>query len=420
MDHAAYLILGTGPAGIASVEAIRRTDSRGAILMVSPDPRSALSPVLLTYWMAGRCSPEDLRFRPAEWLDRFGVSLLSGSQAIGINGRTKRVEISGGRTLSYDRLLIATGALPILLPLPGYQTNGTAVLRTLQDAESILKGEPSVKRVTIIGGGFIGLKLAFHLSLRGVGVSLFEKELKLAPRMLDPISSQWILETLRSHGIAVDTGVEVEEILSHHQRVRGVRLKSGEIVPCERVIQAVGVRPNIGFLKGSGVAVKGGVLVNSSMETNLPFIYAAGDVAMTLDSITGEWIHNATWPAATRQGKIAGANMVGRQERLVHNFPLNALHLFDLHVAAAGYPGHAEPGEGEQFLIDQTRGYRKVVLKDGRMTGFILVGNVRDAGRLLAWMKRESPLSADEQERLSLGNEIDLPAGLRFRHAIRC
>jgi nitrite reductase (NADH) large subunit len=180
------------------------------------------------------------------------------------------------------------------------------------------------------------------------------------------------------------------------------------------------VRPNVGFLKGSGVAVKGGVLVNSHMETNLPFIYAAGDVAMTLDSLTGEWIHNATWPAATRQGKIAGANMGGRQERLVHNFPLNALHLFDLHVAAAGDAGHAEPGEGEEFLIDQTQGYRKVVLKEGRMTGFILVGNVRHAGRLLARMKRGSPLAADEQELVGLGREMDLPAGLRFRSAFRC
>ena len=194
---------------------------------------------------------------------------------------------------------------------------------------------------------------------------------------------------------------------------------NGKVVSCERVIQAVGVRPNVGFLKGSGIAVQGGILADAFMETNLPSIYAAGDVAMTLDSITGERISNATWPAATRQGKTAGANMTGRRNRCVDNFPLNALHLFDLRVAAAGYAGHAEAGERERFLIDRTQGYRKVVMKDGRITGFILMGDVRAAGLLLSRMKRQVSLSPAEVDSLHrLGNERDLPPGLGFGHGL--
>jgi len=419
MDHTPYLILGTGPAGISAVEAIRKYDSQSRIVMVSSDSCPSLSPVLLTYWMGGHCSSEALRFRDTDWPNRFGVSMLPGSQAAGIDGKRKRVDLSDGSTIFYDRLLIATGASPILLPIPGHQTRGVAALRTTHDAESILRDGPPIRRVVIIGGGFIGLKLAFHLYQRGIDVSLFEKEPKLAPRMLDIESSQSIERTLRSHGVAVETGVEVEEILNDQGWVAGVRLKGGEVVSCERVVQAVGVRPNVGFLKDSGIAVQGGILTDACMETNLPAIYAAGDVAMTLDSITRERINNATWPAATRQGKTAGANMTGRRNRCVDNFPLNALHLFDLRVAAAGYPSHAEARERERFLIDRTQGYRKVVMKDGRITGFILVGDVRSASLLLSRMKRPAPLSPAEVNSLHrLGNERDLPPGLGFNHGL--
>jgi NADPH-dependent 2,4-dienoyl-CoA reductase/sulfur reductase-like enzyme len=419
MDHTPYLILGTGPAGISAVEAIRKYDSQGRIVMVSSDSYPSLSPVLLTYWMGGHCSSEALRFRDTDWPNRFGVSLLPGSQATGIDGERKRVDLSDGRTIFYDRLLIATGASPILLPIPGHQTRGVAALRTAHDAESILRDGPPIRRVVIVGGGFIGIKLAFHLYQRGIDVSLFEKEPKLAPRMLDIESSQSIERTLRSHGVAVETGVEVEEILNDQGWVAGVRLKGGEVVSCERVVQAVGVRPNVGFLKDSGIAVQEGILADACMQTNLPAIYAAGDVAMTLDSITGGRISNATWPAATRQGKIAGSNMTGRRNRCVDNFPLNALHLFDLRVAAAGYAGDAEAGESERFLIDRTQGYRKVVMKDERITGFILMGDVRDAGLLLSRMKRPVSLSPAEIDSLHrLGNERDLPPGLGFDHGL--
>ena len=419
MEHAPYLILGTGPAGASGTEAIRRYDPEGRIVMVSPDSSPALSPVLLTYWMGRHCSSEDLRFRDEDWPVRFKVSLLPGFQAVGINGQQKRVELSGGKTISYDRLLIATGASPILLPIPGYRTGGVAALRTPPDAESILSVGPPIQRVVIIGGGFVGLKLAYHLHQRGVAVSLFEKEPKLAPRMLDLESSQWIEAMLRSHGITVETGMEVAEILSHREWVIGVRLKSGQVVSCERVIQAVGVRPNVSFLRGSGIEVEGGIVVNSHMETHLASVYAAGDVAMTLDSITGNRINNATWSAASRQGKIAGANMTGRREQCLHNFPLNALHLFDLQVSAAGCPSNTEEEAGERFMIDRIRGYRKVVLKEGRMTGFILTGDVRAAGFLLSRMKRQVPLSAtDGDPSCPLANEKDLPSGLGFRHGL--
>jgi len=418
MDQTRYLILGAGPAGISAAEAIRRHDPEGRIVMVSADPCPALSPVLLTYWIAGRCSTEGLRFRETEWLSRYGVSMLPGTEAVRVDGQRKRVELSEGRTFSFDRLLLATGASPIFLPLPGHKARGVVGLRTPSDAEAILREGPPTRKVVIIGGGFVGLKLAFHLRQQGVEVCLFEKEPKLAPRMLDPESSQSIERTLRSHAIRVETAAEVAEILSQEEWVNSVRLKSGEVVPCDRVIQAVGVRPNAGFLKGSGIEMQGGVLVDAHMETNIPSVYAAGDVAMTVDSITGERGNNATWPAATRQGKIAGANMTGRRDRLVHNFPFNTIHLFDLETATAGYTADAEPRKSERFLIDRTRGYRKIVLREGRVIGFILVGDVRAAGSLLSRMKRQVPLPEDETDLLFAGKEKELSAGLGFRHGL--
>lgn len=171
--------------------------------------------------------------------------------------------------------------------------------------------------------------------------------------------------------------------------------------PSQRVIQAVGVRPNTEFLADSGIDLQGGVLVNERMETNVLGIYAAGDVAMTIDSITSERVNNATWPAAARQGTVAGWNMAGGNRTYIHNFPLNALTLFSLRVMVAGHP-YYEKGPGMDVLTEeQGKSYRKIVIRDGRLIGFILAGDVLGAGFLLSFMKRKTEISHDPLDLLN-------------------
>jgi len=247
---------------------------------------------------------------------------------------------------------------------------------------------------------------------------VLEKEPKLAARMFDLKASRLVEEKLREGGLGIETDVEVVEILNKEGWVSGVRLKDGRLFSCQRVIEAVGVRPNTQFLNGSGIDLEGGVLVNERMETNLPGVYAAGDVTMTKDSINSEWVNNATWSAATRQGRVAGSNMAGGDQRYIHNFNLNSVDLFGLRVVAAGHPFYESKPGIDVFIHDQGKSCRKVVIREGRLIGFISVGDVSKAGFVLSLMKRGIELSRDEWDRLlsSRTPQYELPPHLGFKH----
>jgi nitrite reductase (NADH) large subunit len=442
-----YLLIGSGPAGIFAAEAIREQDRESPITMVSADDGPAYSPVMTTYWLAGHLPRERLFFRDPSWAERVRIDFHPGQRVTSIHTAARRVMVSEDREIPYDRLLIATGSTPISLSIPGIGSKGVTSLRGLHDAEKILEphgesprhipqprvgrnpeqgptaesrgprrrveGSSGVETVAIIGGGFIGLKLACHLKERGLSVTVVEKEPKLAARMFDLKASQIVGEKLREKGITVETDVEVVEIIEEKGWVSGVLLKDGRTFPCQRIIEAVGVRPNTRFLAGSGVDLRGGIPVNGRMETNVPGVYAAGDVAMTIDPVTSDWVNNATWPAATRQGRVAGSNMAGGDRTYVHNFTLNALNLFGFQVMAAGH-AYYEKGPDANFLLeDRNESYRKIVIKDGHPIGFILIGDISGAGYLLSLMKRKETSPFDLRGR---SFSVHLPPNLGYDH----
>ena len=408
-----YVILGGGPAGIFAAEAIRRRDAASPVVMVTEEEEVARSPVLLTYWVGGQVPGQGVRFRDPSWEERNRVDLRLGRKAIAVKTSSRTFFLATGEEIPYDRLLIATGASPISLPVPGAGLEGVLAIRHMRHAQAILNALPALRQVIIIGGGFIGLKIAGHLKERGIEVAVLEKESRLAPRMLDDRSSGLVADFLGRKGIRVETGVEVEEILGKEERVCAVRLKDGRVLLAQIVIQAVGVKPNTDFLAGSGIALEEGIPVPPLMETNLPDVFAAGDVALTLDSITGDRINNATWPAASRQGAVAGANMAGGDVSYVHNLPLNALSLCGIPIMAAGRS--ADMG-GEGLAEDGPGFYRKIVLQDGRITGFILIGRVSRAGILLAWMKKKEVRSRADLMQESFLCRKPLPPGYGYGH----
>lgn len=383
-----FLILGSGPAGIFAAETVRRRDKEATIKLVTSDERLALSPVLLTYWMTGKFHDDELSFRESFWQQKKRIDVFLNKKATSLDSGNKKVILSDGQIIPFDHLLIATGSLPISLPIPGINGEGVHTLRTLYDAKQILKGEKKNKEIVIIGGGPIGLKLACHLKEKSYNIWILEKESRLAPRIFDDKTSFLIQNKLMELGIKVETGVEVVEILTNEGKVYGVHLKDGRKILCQKVIQAVGVRPNIEFLIGSGIQIDNGILVNEKMETNLPNIYAAGDVTVTIDPITSERVNHATWSAATRQGIVAGINMAGGSLIYKQNFLLNSLNLLGLHVMVAGH-GYLNEEKGIKVKIKENRGnYRKIVLKDDKVIGFILVGDTSGAGFLLSLMKK--------------------------------
>jgi NAD(P)H-nitrite reductase large subunit len=410
-----YVIIGGGPAGIFAVEAIRRRDPSSPIVIVTDEGEIARSPVMLTYWIGGEASREGIRFRDPSWPEMNRVDLHLCRKAVALKTSTEKLILDNGEEMPYDQLLIATGSSPISLPIPGAELKGVHSLRQASDAEAILTAIPTLEQVIIIGGGFIGLKIASQMKERGIDVLVLEKENRLAARMFDGKASLFLVDLLGRKGIRVETGVEVEEILGKAGRVDAVKMKDGRILPGQMVIQSVGVRPNIAFLAGSGIALERGIPVTPRMETNVPGIYAAGDVAVTLDSLTGEKVNNATWPAASRQGTAAGTNMAGGNVSYVHNLSLNAFHLCGVPVMAAGNSGESS---GQVLAEEGADFYRKILLQDGRLTGFILLGKISQAGSLLALMKKKEILSAADLMPESLLRGKKLPPGYGYRHGL--
>ncbi|MFH2075091.1 MAG: FAD-dependent oxidoreductase [Pseudomonadota bacterium] len=389
-----YLVIGSGPAGISAAEEIRKEDPESPITMVTADPHPACSPVMLTYWLSGRHPRESLFFRDVEsWAETHHVDLRCGVTVTAIDVHRQAVKFSAGDDIAYDRLLIATGAVPVIPPIPGIRAGGVYTVRTFADAEGILASRKETQNVCIMGGGFIGIKLACHLRDRGLQVSVFEKEPRLASRIFDQRASDIVRKQLRRHGLCVETGVGISEILNRNGWVSGVRLEDGRSFPVQILVAAVGVRPNTAFADLAIAATREGIPVDERMETGVPHVYAAGDAATTLDSLTSLPCNNAIWPAATRQGRVAGANMAGRRREYVHNFSLNALYLDGLQVTTAGHTCEPE-GEGIQvFQQGEGNHYRKLVLKSGALIGFILIGDPSPAAYLLSRMKRGDILS---------------------------
>jgi len=408
-----YVILGSGPAGVFAAEAIRRRDVASPVVMVTQEGDIARSPVMLTYWIGGKVSREGIRFRDSPWDKMNRVDLRVCRKAVSLETSSQKVILEKGEEVPYDRLLIASGSSPISLPIPGAGLKGVHSIRQVSDADSILGTIPSPRRIVIIGGGFIGLKIASHLKDRGIEVLILEKESRMAPRMLDSQASLLLLDLLGRNGIRAEMGVEVEEILGKAGEVCAVRMRDDRIFPAQMVIQSAGVKPNIAFLDGSGIALEMGIPVNALMETNIPGVYAAGDVAVTVDSISGQKINNATWPAASRQGTVAGTNMAGGNVTYIHNLPLNSLHLCGTPIMAAG---NSSETQGQGLVEEGPDFYRKVLLQDGKITGFILIGKVSQAGFLLALMKKkEAVSSADLMQDAFLGRKL-LPQGFGYRH----
>ncbi len=406
-----HLILGSGPAGIFAAEVIRMRDPEASITLVTEEKHPSLSPVMLTYWMGGSSPRDALFFRNPSWSEKNRVHVIPDSRAVSLDTSSKIIRLADGRGMPFDRLLIATGASPISLPIPGKESMGVASLRHPQDAEAILEDGSQLREIVIIGGGLVGLKLACHLAKKGLRMMVVEKEPRLVARIFDSKTSALVKKKLQEENVAVETDVEVVKILNEKGWVLGVRLKDGRTFSCQKVIETVGVRPNTQFLIGSGINLQGAIPVNERMETNLPGIYAAGDVAMTRDSITFEWVNHAIWPAASRQGRVAGWNMAGGHHVYLHHLNLNATTLFGLQVMAAGHPNVDQNETGtEVFTREEKESYRKIVIRKGRLIGFLMAGDVSGAGFLLSLMKKEVDLSCVPSDLLD--NRITLQDNL--------
>jgi len=386
-----YVIIGGSAAGISAVEAIRSVDQTSPIELFSSEGTPFYSRVLLSYYIAGAITKEELHFRSLEFFSENKVKAHLGQRVEKVLPESKSIRMEDGREYPFDRLLIATGSSPKILDVPGKDKKGVVVMRNIDHAQEIVNRVEGMKTACVLGGGLIGLRTGYALSVRGVKVKIIVKSSHVLSQMLDPESAEMIQGTMRQHGIDIRTGRDAVEIVGK-ESVEGIILDDGERINCQLVVIGKGVQPNVDFLSSTPIKINEGIVADETMMTSLPDIYVAGDVAETYDLTTGRTSVNAIWPCAFEQGRVAGLNMAGKKAKYEGSFRMNSLDFYGLPVISMGIT--RIDGKGFQHFQKKTENtYRKLVLKDGRIVGAILVGQIQKAGILATLLKKRVNVS---------------------------
>ena len=386
-----YVIIGGSAAGISAVEAIRSVDQTSPIELFSSEGTPFYSRVLLSYYIAGAITKEELHFRPLEFFSENKVKAHLGQRVEKVLPESKSIRMEDGREYPFDRLLIATGSSPKILDVPGKDKKGVVVMRNIDHAQEIVNCVEEIKTACVLGGGLIGLRTGYALSVRGVKVKIIVKSNYVLSQMLDKESAEMIEGTMRQHGIDIRTGRDAVEIVGK-ESVEGISLDDGERINCQLVVIGKGVQPNVDFLSSTPIKINEGIVADETMMTSVPDIYVAGDVAETYDLTTGRTSVNAIWPCAFEQGRVAGLNMAGKKAKYEGSFRMNSLDFYGLPVISMGIT--RIDGNGFQHFQKKTENtYRKLVLRDGRIVGAILVGQVQKAGILATLLKKRVNVS---------------------------
>ena len=329
-----FVILGGGAAGFAAAEMLRREGFGGSITMVSEDEAPPYDrPNLSKDYLAGTAPEEWIPLRPPEYYKENGIELALGTTAVAIDKDARQVRAADGRAFPFDKLLIAIGAEPIRLDSPGAELPHVRVLRSLKDSRDLIARASRARRVAVIGASFIGLEVAAALRQRNLDVHVVAPEARPMERVLGPELGDFIRRLHESHGVAFHLGRKAKSIDAQR-----VTLDDGTVLDADLVVVGIGVRPRLDLAERAGLAIDRGVLVDAYLETSVPGIYAAGDIARWPDPHTGEKLRIEHWVVAERQGQTAARNMLGRGERFAAP-PFFWSQHYDI---AIDYVGHAQ------------------------------------------------------------------------------
>ncbi|MCP4994596.1 MAG: NAD(P)/FAD-dependent oxidoreductase [Gammaproteobacteria bacterium] len=407
-----YVIVGNSYAGIGAVESIRELDPYGEIIIIADEPYRAYGRPLITYWIGGAIREDQMDYRPQSWYDDNRIETKLGQKVTQVDPTKQQVTLEDGETVAYDQLLIASGGTPIVPPIEGVDAEGLFTMTRFDEAKAFKTwtDQERVKAGVSIGAGLIGMSV--FKAIKGIDVKLTLVELldRVLGLALDYESSAMIEAELVKAGVDVRTSSAAEAILKDDQgRVEAVRMKGGEVIPCQTVVMAVGVRPNVGLLEGSGIEINRGVVVDGRMRTSVADIYAAGDVVEAKNVLNGTNQVIAILPLAYEQGRVAGYNMAGADRIYPGGIPLNSLPIFDLALMTMGITLTDDQPDLEVLVYQEEKVYRKLVFAGERLVGAILIGNVAYGG-VLTWLIRSQRVVDYDREALLKGELVDLEA----------
>lgn len=383
------VVVGNGMAGMRTVEELLKlAPDLYHITVFGAEPHGNYNRVLLSPVLAGDKQVDEIMIHTRAWYEEHGITLHAGDPVTAIDRTRRTVTARSGRQAPYDRLLLATGSTPFILPVPGSELDGVVGFRDLHDVDTMLaaarRGGPAV----VVGGGLLGLEAAHALRRRGMDVTVVHLAPNLMNQQLDGEAGRLLKETFERAGLRVLLGAETQAILGEG-RVRALRLKDGSELPAELVVMAAGVRPNVALARAAGLHCERAIVVDDTLQTYDPRIYAVGECVQHRRATFG--LVAPVW----EQARVCAAHLAGSgHRRYVQAATATRLKVSGIDLYSAGdIAGGA--GSEELVLRDASRGvYKRLVLEGGRVTGAVLYGDVGDGPWYFDLIQRGADVSA--------------------------
>lgn len=396
------VIIGNSAAGISAAEIIRQKDKDSKIIIVSNEDYLGYHRCLISHYLAGDIKEERIIYRPKDFYSGNNIELILNKKAQRIDVKKNQVIVEdlADRSqdkikIEYDVLALANGASSKFpKDLKGIQKNGVFGFRTIADAKQILELVPVAQVACVLGGGLVGLKAAYALKKKNLEVKVIVRSPQILSQVLDKYGAGLFERHLSENGIDILTACDAQEIIGNGD-VKAVKLSSGKVIACSIVVVAKGVEPNIDLIKDSGINSEEGVLVDDYLKTNIPNIYAAGDIAETFDPILEKRQINALWPNAIEQGLLVGENILSGNKKYIGSVGMNSVEFFGLPMISFGITNPKTDEYEELIYKDEKQNiYKKLVLKNNIIKGAIFVNRVENIGILLKLAKLKVDVSS--------------------------
>lgn len=373
MNKIKYLIIGNGIAGLAAVREIRKNDEVNSIMMISNEATLTYYRTKLTEYLSKDFSDEELLVSKENWYEDKNIDILLSKIVENIDTENNTVRLDDGKEIEYEKLLIGTGSRPFIPPITGKFKEGVFALRTIKDLHYIQKYLRKCKKVTVIGGGLLGLEAAWALKELDKEVSIVEFAPYLLPRQLDKEISKKLEEKLIEEGFEVYLDSQAEEILGEG-KANGIKLNRNRDIATDAILISSGIRPNLDLVRDTSISYDKGIIVNEKLKTNIDNIYAAGDVVEINNMVLG------LWTASNEQGKIAGGNMTGKDLEYVQPKIFTNLKIGNVKLFSAGVINDFD--KVYEYKDEKKHIHHKIYTKEGKIQGVILFGDLKEMNNL--------------------------------------
>jgi NAD(P)H-nitrite reductase large subunit len=375
MARMRHVIVGGGTAGLNAVTTIRQYD-RGASEIVWVSAEQPYARMVLPYYLQGSISETHCFTARPSRLRELDVQTYFGRYATQLDTQANVLTLDDDTTISYDDLLIATGSSPVRPPIPGADGAGVHSFWTLAQAQGVIQNMHPGSQVVMVGAGFIAFTILNAILARGAKLTVVEIMPQVLPRMIDEAGAALVEQWLRAHGVTIHTGTQIAAIEDTNGQKR-LRLQGANALLADVVIMATGIRTNLDWLTGSGIDIRNGILVDAHLRSNIPNVYAAGDVAEGRDLVTGQPVVHAIEPTAMEHGRVVGANMAGQPQAYRGSLLMNIVEVQGLEIASFGAWNDPQ-AEVFHALKPERPAYRKLLWQDDRLIGAMILGRSRD------------------------------------------